>query len=193
MPIFISKQLRCSLWANSNAGTAEHQPPSPWGFQICNLRNCMVSRCCILALVCCIRRIPFLLEQPASSLMQFHPDFQCLCRKFEIYRAPYPCKMFEAFSNDHTWRHIVTHIVPYIYIYIYRYIYIAIYVQFSHLAYTYACCISLCFCPQPLPKSKSFEPIPEVFVWLGSYGGSRSLPATSGTSGGLWRSRWIKA
>lgn len=49
------------------------------------------------------------------------------------------------------------------------------------------------FLPQPLPKSKSFEPIPEVFVWLGSYGGSRSLPATSGTSGGLWRSRWIKA
>ena len=181
MPIFKSKQLRCSLWANSNAGTAEHQPPSPWGFQICNLRNCMVSRCCILALVCCILRIPFILEQPASSLMQFHPDFQYLCRKFEIYRAPYLCKMFEAFSNDHTWRHIVTHIVPYIYIELYMY-------SFSsgiHICMLHIFSVS--------PKSKSFEPIPEVFVWLGSYGGSRSLPATSGTSGGLWRSRWIKA
>lgn len=81
----------------------------------------------------------------------------------------------------------------------YSYTYSSIYIYIELYMYSFSSGIHICmlhifmFLPQPLPKSKWFEPIPEVFVWLGSYGGSRSLPATSGTSGGLWRSRWIKA
>ncbi|CAL1133886.1 unnamed protein product [Cladocopium goreaui] len=80
----------CSTWVWINRSTSGRSRERPLGAvhlaQVANA-NCMVSRCCILALVCCILRIPFILEQPASSLMQFHPDFQYLCRKFEIYRV----------------------------------------------------------------------------------------------------------
>ena len=51
------------------------------------LRNCMVARCCICVLICCILQSPFVLEQPGSSLLEWHPLFQLICRKYRIYRV----------------------------------------------------------------------------------------------------------
>ncbi|CAL1153606.1 unnamed protein product [Cladocopium goreaui] len=47
----------------------------------------MVCRCCICLLMCCITNTPFILEQPGSSLLEWHPYFQLLCRRFKIYRV----------------------------------------------------------------------------------------------------------
>lgn len=52
------------------------------------LRNCMVARCCICILVCCIMHSPFILEQPGSSLLEHHPLFQMICKKYCIYKVP---------------------------------------------------------------------------------------------------------
>lgn len=53
-------------------------------------RNTMVARCCICIFICCILKTPFVLEQPGSSLLEWHPLFQVLCKRFCIYRAPQP-------------------------------------------------------------------------------------------------------
>lgn len=47
----------------------------------------MVTRCCIMIYICCSLGLPFILEQPGSSLLQYHPDFQKICRGFDIYRV----------------------------------------------------------------------------------------------------------
>ena len=51
------------------------------------LRNRMVTRCCILIGICCSLGLAFILEQPASSVLQWHPDFQLLCKRFNIFRV----------------------------------------------------------------------------------------------------------
>lgn len=51
-------------------------------------RNCMVARCCICALICNILKVPWILEQPASSVLECHPLFQLLCKRWEIFRVP---------------------------------------------------------------------------------------------------------
>ena len=33
---------------------------------------------------------PFILEQPGSSLLEWHPDFQRICKRVKIYRVPQP-------------------------------------------------------------------------------------------------------
>lgn len=53
------------------------------------LRNQMVSRCVILCLICCQLGIAWVLEQPASSLLEHHPDFAYLAKRFNIYRVPW--------------------------------------------------------------------------------------------------------
>ena len=40
--------------------------------------------------MCCICNCPFILEQPGSSLLEWHPFFQLICRRFKIYRVPWP-------------------------------------------------------------------------------------------------------
>lgn len=51
------------------------------------LRNEMVTRCIILCIICSILGIPWVLEQPASSVMQYHPHFQYFTKRFDVYRA----------------------------------------------------------------------------------------------------------
>ena len=58
----------------------------------------MVSRCMILCLIMGLLRIPFILEQPASSLMQFHPLFEYVCKKLDIYRVSH-LQIFRRASN----------------------------------------------------------------------------------------------
>ena len=50
----------------------------------------------ILCLMLATLDIPFILEQPASSLMQYHPHFQYLCKRFDIYRVPLTYTGFES-------------------------------------------------------------------------------------------------
>ena len=57
-------------------------------FMSAQLRNCMVSRCCICIFICCILKVPFILEQPASSVLEAHPEFQLLAKRFKIFKAP---------------------------------------------------------------------------------------------------------
>ncbi|CAK8996761.1 unnamed protein product [Durusdinium trenchii] len=47
----------------------------------------MVTRCCIMIYICCSLGLPWILEQPGSSLLQYHPDFQRICAKFTVYRV----------------------------------------------------------------------------------------------------------
>ena len=42
----------------------------------------MVARCCVCMLIACILNVPFILEQPGSSVLECHPYFQLLCKKF---------------------------------------------------------------------------------------------------------------
>ena len=47
----------------------------------------MVARTCIYLLVLSSLRLPWCIEQPASSLLEAHPLFSFLLKKFTIYRA----------------------------------------------------------------------------------------------------------
>ena len=51
------------------------------------LRNTMVSRCMLMCLMMAALSAPWVLEQPASSLMEYHPAFQFLASRFKIYKA----------------------------------------------------------------------------------------------------------
>ena len=50
-------------------------------------RNRMVARTCVYLLVLSSLRVPWCIEQPASSLLEAHPLFSYLLKKFTIYRA----------------------------------------------------------------------------------------------------------
>lgn len=80
----------CSSWVWINRYTAGRSRSDPLGFRWRGhvaAANEMVSRCCIIMMMCCILKIPFISEQPASSLLQFHPDFQYMCKRFQIFRV----------------------------------------------------------------------------------------------------------
>lgn len=47
----------------------------------------MVSRVCLCLYVLTTLGAPWFLEQPASSLLERHPLFQFLCRRFAIYKV----------------------------------------------------------------------------------------------------------
>ena len=46
----------------------------------------MVSRVCMCLYLLSSLGTPWLLEQPASSLLERHPLFQWLCRRFDIFK-----------------------------------------------------------------------------------------------------------
>ena len=51
------------------------------------LRNVMVGRCMACLTMMCALGLPFILEQPSTSVMEYHPCFQFLARQFRIYKA----------------------------------------------------------------------------------------------------------
>ena len=53
------------------------------------LRNYMVGRCMACVMVMCALGMPFILEQPSTSVMEFHPCFQLLARQFKIFKDPW--------------------------------------------------------------------------------------------------------
>ncbi|CAK9052314.1 unnamed protein product [Durusdinium trenchii] len=46
----------------------------------------MVARVCLVLSITCSLHLPFILEQPSSSLMELHPAFRWLSKQFKIYR-----------------------------------------------------------------------------------------------------------
>ena len=51
------------------------------------LRNEMVYRCMAIIVVLSSLSIPWMLEQPATSLMEKFAPFQHVCKKFKVFRA----------------------------------------------------------------------------------------------------------
>ena len=47
----------------------------------------MVGRCMLCIMMMCALGMPFILEQPSSSVMEHHPCFQHLAQKFRIYKV----------------------------------------------------------------------------------------------------------
>ena len=55
-------------------------PPRP--------RNTITWRVCALLLFLCELRVPWILEQPSSSLFEHMAPFQYLAKRFKIHREP---------------------------------------------------------------------------------------------------------
>lgn len=72
---------------NGVFGSGHHKLDLVESQPLAQLRNLMVTRCCLLAWICSMLDIPWVLEQPGSSLLQWHPAFQKLAKKFDIWRA----------------------------------------------------------------------------------------------------------
>lgn len=49
-------------------------------------RNEMVSRVCMVLAVMSALKLPWLLEQPSSSVMAWHPCFRWIVRHFRVYQ-----------------------------------------------------------------------------------------------------------
>ena len=68
------------------------------------LRNLMVSRMVSYLVVLSLLRLCWVIEQPASSLLEFHPLFQWLVQQFDVFRAPWLPSCHEAVvCNVKTW------------------------------------------------------------------------------------------
>ena len=52
--------------------------------------NLMVSRCIALIHLAAARGLVWVLEQPSSSLMQYHPRFQQLIRDTQVWSVTFP-------------------------------------------------------------------------------------------------------
>ena len=51
------------------------------------LRNVMVGRCMMMIFMLSALGIPWILEQPSSSVMEYHPCFQHLASKFRVFKV----------------------------------------------------------------------------------------------------------
>ena len=47
----------------------------------------MVSRCAISILILSALGVPWALEQPSSSVLEFHPAMQFIAKKFSMHKA----------------------------------------------------------------------------------------------------------
>ena len=79
----------CSSWVWISRYRTGRSPGVPLGFrfdpEIENF-NVMVSRCILILFYLCIMDIPWVLEQPGTSIMNLHPRFQQIIAMFPIYR-----------------------------------------------------------------------------------------------------------
>ncbi len=79
----------CSSWVWISRYRTGRCAGVPLGFrfdpQIENY-NVMVSRCMLILFYLCIMEIPWVLEQPGTSIMNLHPRFQLIIAMFPIYR-----------------------------------------------------------------------------------------------------------
>ncbi|CAL1147042.1 unnamed protein product [Cladocopium goreaui] len=81
----------CSSWVWINRHTSGRSQERPLGYQQCSAvqlaMNVMVGRCMACLTMMCALGLPFILEQPSTSVMEYHPCFQFLARQFRIYKA----------------------------------------------------------------------------------------------------------
>ena len=132
----------------------------------------MVCRCCLCALICCLLKVPWVLEQPGSSLLEWHPYFQLLCKRFKIFRVIWKHAGMLGEDTTQTWCNVKTCNMQTLHVH-----YIALPFQFLEFIYcSIRICtitdISRCYAPTTIGPS-------EAFVWVGSYGGGSVLVAFS--------------
>ena len=95
----------CSSWVFMSRGSTARSAGFPLGKEckLCEEANTMVSRVCILLLLCAARQIWFVLEQPCNSLLEHHPRFQDLMMLLKIYRKHVAMKDYGGGSMKSTW------------------------------------------------------------------------------------------
>ena len=79
----------CSTWTHMNSGTSGRCISNPLGrvdYASVAAANKMVSRVAILIWVACSLGVFFVLEQPAGSLLEYHPRMQDILKQFKIFR-----------------------------------------------------------------------------------------------------------
>lgn len=74
-------------WPPARKKRAEYIPQQTPLIEPYQLRNQMVVRVMAQILMLQLLRIPWILEQPSSSVMEHHPMFAWICSKFCVYRA----------------------------------------------------------------------------------------------------------
>ena len=96
----------CSSWVPTNLGTSMRSKNFPLGDTgkkyVCQA-NVMVSRTIWTLYLHQALGLPWFLEQPINSLMQFHPRFKQFMRLFKIYRHSTSMQRFGAPSANPTW------------------------------------------------------------------------------------------
>ena len=96
----------CSTWVLLNRGTSKRSKHFPLGDQTVpsvRIGNKMVSRTILALLLCQIRRIWWVLEQPQGSLMESHPRFRWMLKRLRVYRVRICMSWFGASSEKPTW------------------------------------------------------------------------------------------
>jgi hypothetical protein len=96
----------CSTWVWMSRGSTGRSGLNPLG----NLRsskvsdaNIMVSRVCLIIMICLAKGIFFVCEQPRGSLLELHPRFQAMVKKVSLVRKHVVMKDFGGTSEKATW------------------------------------------------------------------------------------------
>ena len=96
----------CSSWVPVNLGTSKRTKAHPLGdtsLQYVRSANTMVSRTLQLLWMFSCFGVCWLLEQPCGSLMQHHPAFQRLLKKFKVFRIYIEMGWYSGSSKKGTW------------------------------------------------------------------------------------------
>ena len=64
-----------------------------------NLRNEMVARVCLALLILSSLKIPWVLEQPQSSILELSQPFQNLAKRFKVWKVGF--RMFQFLEVSH--------------------------------------------------------------------------------------------
>ena len=96
----------CSSWTYMNSGTAGRSISYPLGNEMyasVQDANKMVSRMCLLFYLLVARSILVIWEQPKGSLMEAHPRFQQMLKRWRIHRTFLKLSDFGAESEKGLW------------------------------------------------------------------------------------------
>jgi hypothetical protein len=96
----------CSTWVWLSRGSTGRSELNPLGnTRLCSVSeaNIMVSRVCLIIMICLAKGVFFVCEQPRGSLLQLHPKFQRLVKTVNLVRKHIFMKDFGGKSDKPTW------------------------------------------------------------------------------------------